>query len=379
MATQSNVSLSETASCGIQSIRAGFFPVWVSMWLSKIARLCKILKWHSEHSCGFFSRPMWVRHVTLKTASIVHKFLVAFRAFMLTHTGKKPHSMLWLHKKFARLTNLKSHMLTHTRKKPHECSECHKKFLLLSTLRSHMLTHTGKKQHECSECHKKFSQSYNLQRHMLTHTGEKPHKCSECHKKFSQSCNLQSHMLTHTEEKAHKCSVCHRRFSQKGSLKIHMSKQHSQWEENLIIITPRIDNVIINCTMLTHILTKSIPVRMLGMRQLMLRYWDNTTSSRCHGYKDDFVLYVVLWVCKTQWPSIEIKWDCDYYVCLYRIIFMMSYWCCDIYFFQGWFALCAVCVHKFAVYSKTAYLDLSVLPESLESISLSVSYTKQVP
>ena len=176
---------------------------------------------------------------------------------MLTHTGKKPHECSECHKKFARLTNLKSHMLTHTRKKPHECSECHKKFLLLSTLRSHMLTHTGKKQHECSECHKKFSQSYNLQRHMLTHTGEKPHKCSECHKKFSQSCNLQSHMLTHTEEKAHKCSVCHRRFSQKGSLKIHMSKQHSQWEENLIIITPRIDNVIINC-MLTPILTKSI-------------------------------------------------------------------------------------------------------------------------
>ena len=174
----------------------------------------KIFLWHTLHLCAFSS--VWV---SMNDSEC--------------------------HKKFARLTNLKSHMLTHTRKKPHECSECHKKFLLLSTLRSHMLTHTGKKQHECSECHKKFSQSYNLQRHMLTHTGEKPHKCSECHKKFSQSCNLQSHMLTHTEEKAHKCSVCHRRFSQKGSLKIHMSKQHSQWEENLIIITPLLDTIII--------------------------------------------------------------------------------------------------------------------------------------
>ena len=60
-----------------------------------------------------------------------------------------------------------------------------------------------------------------------------------------------------TLKKKHTNVVCvTRRFSQKGSLKIHMSKQHSQWEENLIIITPRIDNVIIN--MLTPILTKSI-------------------------------------------------------------------------------------------------------------------------
>lgn len=104
-----------------------------------------------------------------------------------------------------------------------KCMECGVGFRSVLRQRQHMEQGCKPLNFRCDMCHRRFAKLSELKSHLYVHRGEKPFSCDKCGASFATKGNQIAHSKTHSEDKKFQCNQCQKGFNRKFALTVHLN------------------------------------------------------------------------------------------------------------------------------------------------------------